>query len=261
VEDIKKSTQNDQVEFMELDLSSLRSIGDFATAFKAKNLPLHLLLNNAGVQGHLYALTEDGIEIHFGTNHIGHFFLTLLLIDTLVKSQPSRIVTVSSMAYDWAPQDGIPLDHLNDEAGYSPTRAYTQSKLANILFTRELAKRIGDQKVFANSLHPGVIKSEINRHVLSRTLALFRPLVKGFIGLMTSPENGALTQLYLSTSPDVEEKNIRGEYYVPVGKKGRLSPLGCNDEQAKKLWDFSVKFIKEKVPDFEVPEALRDRAA
>jgi len=261
VEEIKKQTGNELVEFMELDLSSLHSIRDFANNFKAKNVHLHILLNNAGVMGCPYSLTKDGIEMQFGTNHIGHFYLTMLLFDVIEKSEPARIVNVSSVAHrSMAPSAGVLFDSINDQAVYRPNTMYGQSKLCNVLFTRELARRIGTEKpLYTNVLHPGVIDTDLYRnfnHMFPSFLATpFLAIGRLF---MLSPESGALTQLYLSTSPDVEKDNIRAQYYIPIAKKSVAQPLGQNDELARKLWDFSVALIKEKVPDFEMPESLKE---
>lgn len=260
VEEIKKETGNQFVEFLELDLASLKSVADFASIFRAKNLPLHILLNNAGVMFTPYSLTQDGIEMQFGTNHIGHFYLTLLLFDLLDKNQPSRIVNVSSVGHSAvAPSEGIRFDKINDEASYSTTKAYGQSKLANVLFTRELARRIGgDKRIFANSLHPGNVDTDAGRHMAKwAPWFISRPLLAIFGFLALIPAQGALTQLYLCTSPEVEQQNIRGEYYIPTAKKASAAGRGQDAELAKKLWDFSVALVKEKVPSFDVPEVLR----
>jgi len=260
VEEIKKETGNEQVEFMELDLSSLQSIRDFANNFKSKSVGLHVLLNNAGVMGCPYSLTKDGIEMQFGTNHIGHFYLTMLLFDVIEKSQPARIVNVSSLAHQFAPGSGVLFDKINDQSVYSPNTMYGQSKLCNVLFTRELARRIGAERpLYANVVHPGAIDTDLYRnfnHMIPSFLST--PVLAVMRLFMLSPESGALTQLYVCTSPDIEKDNIRSQYYVPIAKKANTTALGQNEELARKLWDFSVALIKEKVPDFEVPESLRE---
>jgi len=252
VEEAIKLSGNQNVEFLPLDLSSLKSVAAFVEAFKAKNLPLHLLLNNAGVMACPFALTTDGIESQFGTNHIGHFYLTLLLFDLLEQNQPSRIVNVSSSAHNMAPSQGILFDSINDEASYGAWKAYGQSKLANILFTRELARRTEGKQIFINTLHPGVVETDLQRH-----MGGFSKWLINRVSL--TPEKGALTQLYLSAHPDVEKNNIHGEFYVPTAKKSTSSSLSRDQKLAEKLWDFSVALVKEKVGEFAVPDTLQNK--
>ena len=259
VEEAIKLSGNQNVEFLALDLSSLKSVAAFAEAFKAKNLPLHILLNNAGVMACPFSVTADGIENQFGTNHIGHFYLTLLLFDLLEQNQPSRIVNVSSSAHlVTAPSEGIRFDYINDEASYGGWKAYGQSKLANVLFTGELARRVEGKQIFINTLHPGLVETDLQRHVLQGIRFV------NFVRWITSkvalrPEDGALTQLYLATHPDVEKKNIRGKYYVPTAKKSSTSSLAKDQALAEKLWDFSVALVREKGGELTVPETLKNK--
>ena len=259
LEEVKKGSGSDLVEIIELDLSSLRSVEKFASEFINKKIPLHILLNNAGIMAAPYSLTKDGIENHFGTNHIGHFYLTLLLFDLLDRSQPSRIVNVSATGHSFmGPKEGIRFDSIDQEAGYSGTVAYGQSKLANVLFTKELARRVGKgKKIYVNTNCPGFVDTGISRHVQEWNVffVALANFAQSFFAL--TPEKGALTQLYLATSGEVEKKDVRGEYYASIAKLSRASDLGCNEELARKLWDFSVDLIEQKVGKFEVPESLR----
>ena len=259
VEEVIELSGNQNVEFLALDLSSLKSVAAFAEAFKAKNLPLHILLNNAGVMAAPFAVTADGIENQFGTNHIGHFYLTLLLFDLLEQNQPSRIVNVSSSAHSLtAPSEGIRFDYINDETSYSSWKAYGQSKLANVLFTRELARRVEGKQIFVNTLHPGWVETDLQRHVMQDSLwASIGRWIQS--KLAYSPEDGALTQLYLATHPDVEKKNISGEYYVPIAKKSYSSAISKDQKMAEKLWDFSVALVREKGGELTVPETLKNK--
>ena len=262
VEEVIEVTGNKNVEFLPLDLSSLKSVAAFVEAFKAKNLPLHILLNNAGMGGP-FTLTADGIEGQFGSNHIGHFYLTLLLFDVLEQSQPSRIVNVSSSAHSSrAPAEGIMFDAINDEASYNGMKAYGQSKLANVLFTTELARRTQDKQIFVNSLHPGLVETGLSNRAMDTFGAVLSSIWKwAQPWLAASPEKGALTQLYLATHPDVEKNNIRGEYFIPIAKKSTASAFGRDQKLAEKLWDFSVSLVKEKVGEFTVPESLQSKTA
>ncbi|CAG8660620.1 266_t:CDS:2, partial [Cetraspora pellucida] len=142
VELIKKETNNNSVEFLQLDLQSLNSVKNAAETFLARKLPLHILVNNAGMLTQTFGLTQDGIQDQFGVNHIGHFLFTLLLLPTIKASAPSRIVNISSMAHQYTPPGGIEFDKLNDPNAHTAFQRYAQSKLANILFTIELNKRL-----------------------------------------------------------------------------------------------------------------------
>ncbi|XP_041563203.1 retinol dehydrogenase 13-like isoform X3 [Drosophila elegans] len=159
--EIIKETNNQNVFSRELDLSSLESVRQFVAGFKKEQDKLHVLVNNAGVMRCPKMLTKDGFEMQLGVNHIGHFLLTNLLLDVLKKSAPSRIVVLSSLAHT---RGAINLADLNSEKSYDEGLAYSQSKLANVLFTRELAKRLEGSGVTVNALHPGVVDTELARN-------------------------------------------------------------------------------------------------
>ncbi|KAH8548928.1 hypothetical protein BGW37DRAFT_504359 [Umbelopsis sp. PMI_123] len=247
VDEIKAETKNEKVEFIQLDLLSLASVCKFIAEFKAKNLPLHLLLNNAGVMACPYGLSKDGYETQFATNHLAHFYLTTQLLPILEQNQPSRVVNVSSAAHKIIYFHGLSLDKLNDESKYSANIAYGRSKACNILFTRELSQRLqekGIKTLYVNSNHPGMVRTELMRHTHNPILrAIVQP---GSV----SPEEGAITQMYLATSPEVEEKGIHGKYYVPYAVES--SPSGHASSQANQteLWDFTEKILYEKVPGY-----------
>ncbi|CAG8742616.1 25362_t:CDS:10, partial [Dentiscutata erythropus] len=248
VELIKEETKNDAVEFLQLDLQSLNSVKVAAETFLARKLPLHILVNNAGIMATPFATTVDGIQDQFGTNHIGHFVFTLLLLPTIKASAPSRIINVSSEAYRLAPSPaGIEFEKLNDPKAHTAFQRYNQSKLANILFTLELNKRLSGTNVYCNCLHPGVIKTELMRGVVADWGSWVKPILSVITFFFLTPDDGALTQLYCATSPEIEEKNLRGKYFVPFGKVGEPSAKGKDEELAKKLWDFSENFVKEKL--------------
>ncbi|CAG8742173.1 37642_t:CDS:2, partial [Gigaspora margarita] len=249
VELIKKETKKDAVEFLQLDLKSLNSVKRAAETFLARNLPLHILVNNAGIGGTPFEKTSDGIQDQFGVNHIGHFLFTLLLLPTIKASAPSRIVNVSSNGHRRAPPTGIEFEKLNDPNAHTSLQRYGQSKLANILFTIELNKRLLGTNVYCNSLHPGVIKTEITRGVVANWGTWLNPIISIMSLFFLSPDDGALTQLYCATSPEIEEKNLRGKYFIPFGEVGEPSAQSKDEELAKKLWDFSENFIKEKLGD------------
>ncbi|XP_050478961.1 retinol dehydrogenase 13-like isoform X4 [Bombus huntii] len=162
--DIVVESRNKYVYCRPCDLASQKSIRDFAEQFKKehKKRKLHILINNAGVMRCPKMYTQEGIELQFGVNHIGHFLLTNLLLDTLKDSAPSRIVNVSSSAHK---RGKIKFDDLNNEKTYEPGEAYAQSKLANILFTKELANKLKGTGVTVNAVHPGIVRTEITRYM------------------------------------------------------------------------------------------------
>jgi retinol dehydrogenase 12 len=227
VAEIRAAAGSDKVEFVELDLASLASVRACAQAFLRRDLPLHILVNNAGLAGHR-GLTADGFELTFGVNHLGHFLLTVLLLDRLRASAPARVVTVSSQAHFRAKE--IPWERLRE-----PTRSltgmdeYGVSKLANILFTAELARRSG-AGVTTYALHPGVIASDIWR----RIPAPFRAVAKAF---MRSTEEGASTSLHCATAPDLASET--GQYYED-SKPRRPSRTAQDERLAAELWTRSL---------------------
>jgi NAD(P)-dependent dehydrogenase (short-subunit alcohol dehydrogenase family) len=230
VEEIRAATRNDLVEFLPLDLADLESVRSAASAFLSRGLPLHGLVNNAGLAGRR-GLTRDGFEIAFGSNHLGPFLFTLLLLDRLKRSAPSRIVNVSSRAHhrakgiDWAAlrRSGTSRAGLDE---------YAVSKLANVLFTRELAVRLAGTGVTAYSLHPGVVATDIWRGLPWG----LRGLVKLF---MISPEEGARTTLHCATSPDVEGES--GLYYDQC-KVRHPSRTAQDPTLAAELWRRSLEW-------------------
>jgi NAD(P)-dependent dehydrogenase (short-subunit alcohol dehydrogenase family) len=216
-----------KVENIPLDLGDFASVRSAAAAFLARDLPLHLLINNAGLAG-TRGLTKDGFELTFGTNHLGHFLLTGLLWPRIKQSTPARIVTVASRAHDRCP--GIPF-----EAQKSPTKAttglpeYGVSKLANVLFSAELARRAQGSGVNTYALHPGVVATDVWRHVPG----IARGLIKLF---MISPEEGALTTLHCATAPAAASES--GLYY----DKARVKPaskVAQDPALARQLWEQS----------------------
>ncbi|ETW08508.1 hypothetical protein H310_01073 [Aphanomyces invadans] len=239
VQSIAAIAPDAKVEFMELDLMSLKSVHAFSEAFKTRNLPLHILINNAGIMAPPFALSADGFESQFATNHIGHMALTLRLLPVLERSAPSRIVVVSSAAHNYVSSQGINLDTLNDARAYSAWTWYGQSKLANILFARELDRRLaarGISNVFVNTLHPGVIVSELMRHTNCFVRLIMRPF-------QMSTEDGAKTQLYAATHPDIEQQNLHGKFFVPIARVGESNALGQDEALAKRLWEFTEAAI------------------
>jgi len=228
---IKEVTGKTTVEVMTLDLCSLKSVREFASNFLSKNSSLGLLINNAGVMNIPYAKTEDGFETTLAANHLGHFLLTNLLLDTIKKSAPSRIVNLSS----FVAKDGhMNFDDLMGEKHYDQWGAYTQSKLANILFTVELTKRLEGTGVSTYAVNPGFVRTE-----LLKTISPAARLASKVAG--KSPDEGAKTALYVALSPDVEKQT--GKYWSDCAEH-HSSDESRNEEIAKKLWDVSAQLVK-----------------
>lgn len=194
---------------------------------------LDILINNAGVMNLPRCETKDGFEMQIGVNHMGHFLLTNLLLDTLKASAPSRIVVVSSIAHKMG---NIRKNDLNSEKSYNKYKAYFQSKLANVLFSRELSKKLQGTGVTVNSLHPGVVQTELNRYQ-PITSKLIYPLYICF----KSPTSGAQTQLTVALDPDLEK--VSGKYFDNCSIKEE-SAAAKDDEMAKWLWNTSVEWTK-----------------
>jgi len=218
--------------FLPLDLSSMNSVRACAEAFAALQLPLHLLVNNAGVAG-ARGLTVDGFEMTFGVNHVGHFLLTQVLLPHLIAAAPARVVTVASRAHKRT--SGI-----NWEDVRRPTRSitgireYANSKLANLLFSAELAKRLQGTQVSTYSLHPGVVDTEIWRALPTWA----RPLLR-LRGLLTA-EEGARTTLHCALhAPQTET----GLYYADCHPTAPAA-LGQNAELARALWERSEAWVR-----------------
>ncbi|KAI9478410.1 MAG: hypothetical protein EXX96DRAFT_247037 [Benjaminiella poitrasii] len=250
VEEIKLETGNQNVEFIQLDLMELAAVKRFADQFLARYDQLHILLNNAGVMICPFGLSKDNIETQFATNHVAHFYLTSLLWPTIEKTTPSsRIVNVSSIGHRFPFKD-LNLESISDPSKYNKTIHYSKSKTCNILFTRELAKRVeakGIKNVYVNSNHPGGVKTDLYRHLTS----LPERLASYFINLLLiTPEDGALTQLYLSTSPKVEENNVKGQYYIPFASPSKPSGVAASEDAPQKLWEFTENLLKEKVSGY-----------
>lgn len=234
---IIEKTGNKNIVAKRLDLASLASVREFAKDIIQNEDRLDVLINNAGV-AHLPNLTktEDGFETQMGVNHLGHFLLTNLLLDLLKKSAPSRIVVVSSSAH-WLMTKDFNFENMNGEKFYHRADAYGQSKLANILFTRELAKRLHGSGVTANSLHPGAIATELGRHFPRYLLVLTNTIAPYFV---KTAKEGAQTNIYLAVSEEVD--GVTGLYFADCKEK-IPAVTAQDDDVAKKLWAVSAKLV------------------
>ena len=224
---------DEQPLFLPLDLASFASIRDCARLFVQLNLPLHLLINNAGVAG-LRGLTQDGFEMTFGINHLGHFLLTQLLLEKLQTSGHSRVITVSSRAHKRAAE--IDWDALRrPTTSWTGIREYAVSKLSNLLFSAELAKRVQGTPVSTYSLHPGVVDTEIWRAVPDWVRPLLR--LRGFL----TPEEGALTTLHCAMHAPKQESGL----YYADSKPMQPAGLGQDSELASELWERSEEWVSQ----------------
>jgi NAD(P)-dependent dehydrogenase (short-subunit alcohol dehydrogenase family) len=237
VEDVRERSGSDRVEVMALDLADLASVRDFACDFTAQHDRLDVLVNNAGLIQTSRTETVDGFETTFGVNHLGPFLLTQLLLDQIRASAPSRIVVVSSDAHKQA-RKGLDFDDLMSERSYSAFGVYGKTKLANIYFTRELARRLDGADTTANALHPGFVASRFGRDgdtgkLGEIAMVLGRPFA-------ISPEKGARTSVYLASSPDVA--GTSGAYFYKCRDK-QPSAAARDDEAARRLWAVSEELV------------------
>ncbi|XP_069673279.1 retinol dehydrogenase 13-like isoform X2 [Periplaneta americana] len=224
-DDIRMETQNlsgaGDVVVVRLDLSSLSSVRECANEILNKESRIQLLVNNAGVMACPKGQTQDGFETQFGVNHLGHFLLTCLLLPRILSSAPARIVNVSSHAHYFG---SIDFEDLNLERSYTPTSAYFRSKLANILFTKELSSRLQGTQVTTYAVHPGVVATDLGRHLDTTMFKgvswMFRNVGKLF---MKTPEEGAQTSIYCAVDENV--KNDSGLYYRALSLKFALDYL------------------------------------
>jgi NAD(P)-dependent dehydrogenase (short-subunit alcohol dehydrogenase family) len=231
-----RAAGNERVVYLPLDLGDLASVRACAERFLATGSPLHVLINNAGLAGRR-GLTKDGFELAFGTNHLGPFLLTELLLDRLKQSAPSRIVNVSSRGHYRAGRiDFAALTRLT--ATRSGLREYNVSKLCNVLHAKELARRLEGTRVTTYSLHPGVIASDVWREVPWP----FRSLMKSF---MRSNDEGAATSIWCATAAEVAEHT--GRYYDDCREK-QPSALARNEALAEELWQRSTDWTREAAP-------------
>jgi len=223
-------TGNKSVELMLADLSSFASVRKLADDFKKTHDRLHVLVNNAGLIMGKRLVTVDNLETTFEVNYLSHFLLTLLMLDTLKDSAPSRVVNVSSTA---SLRGHIDFDDLQEERGYSAMKSYSQSKLAQVLFTYELARKLASSGVTVNALHPGVVRSSWGNEggALGIGIRLGRPF-------MISPKKGAETPIYLASSPEVE--GVSGKYFSKK-KENRSSKESYDEDEAKRLWEISLR--------------------
>jgi NAD(P)-dependent dehydrogenase (short-subunit alcohol dehydrogenase family) len=240
VAEVKTKSGNSNVSLLVADLASQESVRQLAAAFKQNHQKLHVLLNNAGGLFVKRVLTIDGIETTFALNHLAYFLLTELLLDVLEASAPSRIINVSSAAHFGGEIDFGDLQH---QKRYSSFKVYSDSKLANVLFTYEMARRLAGTGVTANCLHPGVVTTGFGKN----NPGLPKTLITLAGPFMLSPEKGARTSIYLATSPEVE--GVTGKYFDKC-KSVSSSKQSYDPEAARRLWQVSEEMTRPRArPD------------
>ena len=232
LEDIKSDTKNDKIELFIADLEKPETIKQMVKKFKEKYDRLDVLVNNAGLILLKHQLNENGIERTLAINHIGHFILTSLLLDLLKASAPSRIINVSSAGHTMAK---LNFDDLMLKKKFGPLRAYGNSKLANLLFTYELSRKLEDTNVTVNAVHPGWVRSNFGQPDTNKFVNFFYMLMSPF---MINPQKGARTSIYLASSPEV--KQTTGKYFTKC-KAIKSSKLSYNPEVQRKLWEITEK--------------------
>ncbi|KAI4872975.1 hypothetical protein NFI96_023662 [Prochilodus magdalenae] len=235
--EIRKRSGNGNVLVKKLDLASLQSVRALAKDIKENEDRLDILINNAGIMMCPKWLTEDGFEMQFGVNHLGHFLLTNLLLDQLKSSTPSRIVNVSSLAHE---RGHIHFNDINLDKNYDPRKSYEQSKLANVLFSSELTSRLKGTGVTVYSLHPGVVRTELGRYFFPKMALWMRILIVPLFLLFKTPWEGAQTTIYCAVDESLQ--NTSGLYYSDCAPK-EAAPQARDDATASKLWDLSASMV------------------
>ncbi|XP_061612017.1 retinol dehydrogenase 13-like isoform X1 [Phyllopteryx taeniolatus] len=237
--EIRGSTLNPHVYACHLDLASMKSIREFAERIKKKEQRVDVLINNAGVMKCPAWKTEDGFDMQFGVNHLGHFLLTNLLLDRLKESAPSRVINLASLAHLVGKMD---FEDLNwERKKFNTKQAYCQSKLANVLFTRKLAKRLQGTGVTVNAVHPGVVSTELGRHTGLHQSQLSTTVLSPFFSLLVkNPELGAQPSIYLAVAEELD--GVTGRYYDVLTEK-EPAPQAMDEEAARRLWEISSRLV------------------
>ena len=231
IDALRRRVPGAQIELGVGDLGNLSHVRRMASEFLATDRPLHVLFNNAGVVNQQRRTTADGYEETFAVNHLGHFLLTHLLLESLRESGSGRVVSTASGAHRFG--GGLDFDDLQSSRGYSTFPVYGRSKLANILFTQELARREADSGITANCFHPGFVGSDFSKN----NGAWARIMMTLGSPFSRTPEKGAETGIYLCTSPEVAK--MSGAYFFDI-KEVEPSAAVFSPGDAQRLWDISL---------------------
>ncbi|XP_021733571.1 short-chain dehydrogenase TIC 32, chloroplastic-like [Chenopodium quinoa] len=243
-EAILKEAPHAQIIILEIDLSSMASVSRFCSEFLSLDLPLNILINNAGVFSQKLEFSEDKIELTMATNYFGHFLLTELLLEKMVETASQsgiqgRIVNVSSLTHRWVKKDNFSLSKMLNPKNYNGTRAYAQSKLANIMHAREMARQLKErnERVTINAVHPGIVKTGIIRaHKGFITDSLYFLAAK----LLKTTSQGAATTCYVALCPETE--GVSGKYFADCNQTC-CSALAADHSQALRLWKHTRTLI------------------
>ncbi len=238
---IKQRTGNQAVSWLLADLSSQHEVRELARQIKNRNTPLHVLVNNAGVIAPKRALSPDGVELTLATNYLGPFLLTNLLLDELKASAPARVINVCSVSHANADIDFTDLGY---ERGYRSFKAYARSKLALLLFTYELARRLEGTGVTSNAANPGLVWTKLGQHGFSGKIGQWL-VHRRYRDQSVGPDEGAKTIIYLASSPDVE--TVTGKYFTDE-QESASSPLSHDEQLARQLWDVTTTMVKLGTP-------------
>jgi NAD(P)-dependent dehydrogenase (short-subunit alcohol dehydrogenase family) len=247
-DEIRAAVPDAELEVGLLDLTSLESVRAFVAGFLGDHDQLQLLINNAGVMYTPYGHTAEGFELQFGTNHVGHFLLTCLLVPALLAGAPSRVVNLSSGGH--VGSDIVWDDPNFERRDYDKFAAYGQSKTANILFSVELDRRLGERGVHAYAVHPGMISTELGRYMTSDDVtALMERARRGPSGGMpprkTIPQ-GAATTVWAATAPELDGQG--GTYLADCRVTDEHAPWARDPESARRLWALSEELVGEQFP-------------
>jgi len=251
--EIKTATGNDHIEVFEMELGSMASVRSFADAFLEKHDRIDLLINNAGVMACPYAETRDGLEMQFGTNHIGHFLMTNLLMPAVLRGNSPRIVNLSSRGHH---RDEVHFDDLNfKNRDYEKWEAYGQAKTANVQFSVGLEKRLADKGVHAYAVHPGGIVTNLGRHLSEADVAELMARMKESSGegaMLKSVEAGAATTCFAATAPELEGKGgvyLEDCHIADVNDDdptGSVRSYAVDPAKAEALWSVSEEIVGQK---------------
>ncbi|CAK8566739.1 unnamed protein product [Lathyrus sativus] len=245
-ENIQKESPNAEVILLEIDLSSFCSVQRFCSEFLALNLPLNILINNAGIFSQDLEFSEEKIEMTFATNYLGHFLLTEILLDKMIEtaektSFEGRIINVSSVIHSWVKRNGFCFTHILNGKNYNGTRAYAQSKLANILHAKEIARQLKarNARVTMNAVHPGIVKTRIiNKGLITDSLFFIASK------LLKSTPQGASTTCYVALSPKIE--GVSGKYFTDCNER-KCSRLANDELEAQKLWNNTHTLLQKRL--------------
>lgn len=243
--EIRAKSGSESVDLLFCDLSLQKSIRELVKNFKENYNHLHVLINNAANFDYTLknpVLTEDGIEVIFATNHLGPFLLTNLLLDVMKKSAPSRVITIASKGLMLYPRLTIEFDNLNGEKKFSYQHAYYHSKLAQIMFTYELARQLEGTGVTVNCIRVTNVKIDLERITGVPWYSRYVYRIKRFFGI--TPEEMAKTYVYVATAPELE--GVTGKYFDEHGKEVNSSKRSYDETVWKKLWDVSEELTKVK---------------